>query len=61
MMTVFIGRERGRKALGVPVDGGKAFLELRDRLLRDGISHEQALDAAGLDLKRALTRILELR
>jgi acetyl-CoA synthetase len=27
------------------VDGGKAFLELRDRLLRDGISHEQALDA----------------
>jgi acetyl-CoA synthetase len=26
------------------VDGGKAFIELRDRLLRDGISHEQALD-----------------
>jgi acetyl-CoA synthetase len=30
---------------GVPVDGGKAFIELRDRLLCDGISHEQALDA----------------
>jgi acetyl-CoA synthetase len=31
--------------VGVPVDGGKAFMALRDRLLRDGISHEQALDA----------------
>jgi acetyl-CoA synthetase len=30
---------------GYRVDGGKAFMELRDRLLRDGISHEQALDA----------------
>jgi acetyl-CoA synthetase len=30
---------------GVPVDGGKAFVELRDRLLRDGISYEQARDA----------------
>jgi acetyl-CoA synthetase len=27
------------------VDGGKAFLELRDRLLREGISHEQAQGA----------------
>jgi acetyl-CoA synthetase len=27
------------------VDGGKAFIELRDRLLRDGISHEEALEA----------------
>ena len=27
------------------MEGGKAFIELRDRLLRDGISHEQALDA----------------
>jgi acetyl-CoA synthetase len=27
------------------VDGGKAFIELRDRLLHEGISHEQALDA----------------
>jgi acetyl-CoA synthetase len=31
--------------VGVPVDGGKAFLELRDRLLREGISHEQAQGA----------------
>ena len=31
--------------MGVAVDGGKAFMALRDRLLRDGISHEQALDA----------------
>jgi acetyl-CoA synthetase len=27
------------------VDGGKAFIELRDRLLREGISHAQALQA----------------
>ena len=31
--------------MGGPVDGGKAFIALRDRLLRDGISHEQAEDA----------------
>jgi acetyl-CoA synthetase len=27
------------------VDGGKAFIELRDRLLREGVSHAQALQA----------------
>jgi acetyl-CoA synthetase len=27
------------------VDGGKAFIELRDRLLREGLSHAQALQA----------------
>ena len=27
------------------MDGGKAFIELRDRLLREGISHAQALEA----------------
>jgi acetyl-CoA synthetase len=30
---------------GVTLDGGKAFVELRDRLLRDGLSHAQALEA----------------
>jgi acetyl-CoA synthetase len=29
----------------VSVDGGKAFIELRDRLLREGLSHEQALQS----------------
>ena len=27
------------------MDGGKAFIELRDRLLREGLSHEQALQS----------------
>ncbi len=27
------------------MDGGEAFIELRDRLLREGISHEQALQS----------------
>ena len=27
------------------MDGGKAFIELRDRLLREGVSHEQALQS----------------
>src|SRR5882724_4269822 len=39
------GMMRASVSAGVPVDGGKAFMELRDRLLCDGISHEQALEA----------------
>ena len=27
------------------MDGGKAFIELRDRILREGVSHAQALQA----------------
>src|ERR1700691_653918 len=30
---------------GVSVDGGNAFIELRDRLLREGMTHQQALDS----------------
>ena len=39
------------------MDGGNAFIELRDRLLREGVSHQQAVDYRLSAVGRGRTRL----